>query len=34
MGERKQFSSSSGENDLGCKRFDSLNSNIKNVKWY
>jgi hypothetical protein len=28
-GERMQFSSSSGNNDLRCKRFDKLNSNKK-----
>ncbi len=29
MGERMQFSSSSGNNDFRCKRFDKMNSNKK-----
>jgi hypothetical protein len=29
MGGEMQFSSSSGKNDLRCKKFDKLNSNEK-----
>ncbi len=29
MKERMQFSSSSGNNDFRCKRFDKMNSNKK-----
>jgi hypothetical protein len=29
MGEKMQFFSSSGKNDLRCNRFDRLNSNKK-----
>ncbi len=30
-GERMQFSSSNGKNDIRCKRFDRLNSNKKTM---
>jgi len=33
-GGKNVVSFSSGKNDLRCKRFDKLNSNKNNLKWY